>query len=90
MSVWSNENNYNKYILDYWSYSSIEWQQKNREILNEAIKVYNEYVLNRATLNEVKNAVWYAESRLKNECGTYMEDIQLMKENVDEIELNKV
>ena len=54
MSVWNDESNCNKYVLDYWDYSPIEWQQKNREILNEAIKVFNEYVFNRATLNEVK------------------------------------
>lgn len=90
MSVWDDKNNCSQYVLDYWGYSPIEWQQKNRDILNEAIKIYNEYVYNRASLNDVKNAILYAEIRLKNECGTYMEDIELMKINVDEIELNKV
>ena len=85
MSVWGNENN-NEYIVDYWSFSNIEWQQKNREILNKAIGIYNKYILTETTLDEVKSAVYYAESRLKNECGTYMEDIKLMKRNVDEIE----
>lgn len=86
MSVWDSESNCNRYILEYWESSSIEWQQKNRDILNEAIRIYNDYVLNKASLDEVKDAVYYAESRLKNECGSYMDDIVLMKYNVDEIE----
>lgn len=89
MSVWDNEDSCNEYILEYWNHSDIEWQQKNREILNEAIKVYNDYVLGKASLEEVKNIIYYTESRFKNECGTYIEDIDLMKTNVDEIELNK-
>lgn len=86
MSVWDNDDNCNKYVLEYWSNSPIDWQQQNRDILNEAIRVYNSYVLNKASLDEVKDAVYYAESRLKNECGSYMDDIVLMKYNVDEIE----
>lgn len=89
MSVWDNDHNLNEYILEYWGSSPIDWQQQNRDILNEAIRVYNKYVLKKASLEEVKDAVYYAESRLKNECGSYMEDIILMKNNVDEIESNK-
>lgn len=89
MSVWDNDHNLNEYILEYWESSPIDWQQQNRDILNEAIRVYNKYVLKKASLKEVKDAVYYAESRLKNECGSYTEDIILMKNNVDEIESNK-
>lgn len=86
VGVWDIENRYDKYILDYWENSSIDWQQKNRDILNEAIRVYNNYVLEKASLDMVIDAVQYAESRLKDECGSYMDDIILMKNNVDEIE----
>jgi len=87
MSVWDKDND--EYIIEYWGNSIIDWQQKNREILNESIRVYNNYVRNLASLQEVKKAIYYAEDRLKNESGSYLEEIDNMKENVDEIESKK-
>lgn len=87
MSVWNQE--YNDYIMDYWESSTMHWQQKNRRVLNEAIRTYNKYVRNKASLDEVQDVIYYAEDMLRNECGTYMEDIERMKNNVDEIELKR-
>jgi hypothetical protein len=88
MSVWKN-NDDNKYLIDYWGFSTIGWQQANHELLNAAIRVYNDYVIGKSNIDEVQTAVYYAEGRLKNEAGEYMDDIDLMKKNVDEIEESK-
>ena len=87
MSVWDRE--YDEYIMKYWGHSSIDWQQENREILNEAIRVYNKYIRNLASLEEVKDAIYFAEDRLRDECGDYMDDIDKMKYNVDKVESDK-
>jgi len=84
MNIWKEDNE--KYLLEYWESSPISWQRENRKILNSAIKVYNEYINELTSLNEVVKEIKYAETRLKNECGTYLEDIILMKNNVSEIE----
>ena len=55
----------------------------------KTIKIYNEYVLNNNTLDDVTISVYNAQSRLKNEPGNYMDDINLMKRNVDKIEEEK-
>jgi len=88
MSVWDDKDD-NQYIIHYWGPSNIGWQQHNRQILNETIKIYNGYVLNNNTLEEVKISVYDAISRLENESGNYMDDINLMKTNVDEIEITR-
>lgn len=88
MSVWK-DNSDNEYLLEYWGSSSIGWQQQNRDVLNSAIRTYNNYVRKRASLDEVVEAVEYAESVLKDEPGSYMDDINTMKSNVDKIELNR-
>jgi hypothetical protein len=84
MDIWKEDNE--KYLLEYWGSSPISWQRENRKILNSAIKVYNEYINELTSLNKVVKQIKYAEKRLKNECGTYLEDIVLMKNNVSEIE----
>ena len=84
--VWSDIENYEEYLIEYWGDSSIEWQQENRNILNKAIKTFNEYVLGIEDLDNVKKETCYAELKLKNQCGTYMEDIKLIKQRVEEIE----
>lgn len=82
MIVCSKINKKNRYLLKYWDSSPIDWQQKNRDILNKTIRVYNDYVLNKASYNEARDAIIYAQSRLQCECSEYMEDIFLMRSNI--------
>lgn len=84
-SVWKNNDN-NKYLMYYWGFSTIGWQQANHDILNASIRVYNDYVMELRGIDEVQSAVYYAESRLRNEPGNYMDTINLIKKAVDEIE----
>lgn len=62
----------------------IEWQQENRTLLNQAIKVYNTYVSNESNnLNEVIRLIKYVERKLKDQPENYMDDIEQIKENLD-------
>ena len=83
MGMWDKNT---EYLIDYWGFSQIEWQQNNRDIINRAIRIYNDYVMGFASFKSVQREVLHAEMMLRNQPGTYMEDINLMKENVEKIE----
>lgn len=80
----------NKHLMvEEWGHSDICWQERNREILNKAIRSYNNYVTGEKNdldyLDEVVRLIKYAEKKLFNEPGTYLEDIKFMKESLFEI-----
>lgn len=77
-------------IIEEWGDSEIHWQQKNREIINEAIRAYNLYITGvEENLDKVIMLIMYAEMRLVDEPGDYIKDISLMKSNLDKFEESK-
>lgn len=83
MGIWDKNT---EYLIDYWEHSTIGWQQENRDIINRAIRVYNDYVMEFTSLRTVQREILHAEMMLRNQPGIYMVDINLMKENVEKLE----
>lgn len=85
IDVFELKTKYLEYVLEEWNHSPISWQQNNRNILNEAIRLYNSFLYGKCELEKVVDEIVYAENKLKNECGNYQEDIDFMKHNINMI-----